>query len=64
MTIKELINIRTEVGLKKHGVKKIVIKYNDKSKKEFTLEKWVIFRKNIVENLYNKDLCKINFELV
>ncbi len=79
METDELVKIRTERGLEINGVTKIVVEYNmpkrtwferlfflnrKKFKKEFEPRRWVIFRKDIIENLYNKGLCKINFELI
>ena len=49
--------------IKKFGFDEVVVTYADNSEKEFILINWLIFRDQIVKNLYLKGLCEIDFYL-
>jgi len=59
--MKELLKINDAEILSKKGIKKVKVIYKDKSTKEYDLDYWIAFKDGIIENLYNKKLCKINF---
>ena len=75
MKTQELLKINDSDKLKKLGVKKVQVTYRqgilntlisffykkNRATKDFKLDYWITFKDGIIENLYNKGLCKINF---
>lgn len=73
---KELLIIDDPDILKSEGVEEIKITYRQrflrrilsfvfsryKDVKYFDIYDWVAFKEGIIENLYNKNLCKIEFQ--
>ncbi len=73
---KELLIIDDPDVLKSEGVEKIKVTYRQrflrrilslifsryKDIKYFDIHDWVAFREGIIENLYDKKLCKIEFQ--
>ena len=53
--------VKPEDIAEEFGFYKVRVTYGDKSHKKFNLQNWFLFRKDIKENLYDKDLCKIKF---
>lgn len=60
MSLEYLLKLSDEDIIKK--IKGVVITYfDDNSKKRLTPYQWIAFKKQIIDNLYNKEKCSIHF---
>jgi len=61
MKLRQLLKL-TAKELKEKEFDKVIVTYIDKSKRIFSIDEFDIFKKGIIENLFNKNKCNIKFK--